>query len=71
MFDDYKIVFCRNCTHAVFPNETAPWGTCCEPTKNKTIICKTVARSCNKISWKDKQNGKDEQRSNNEDLQGD
>lgn len=68
MFDDYKRVYCRKCAHSVFPQETAPWGTCCEPTKNKKIICKTVARDCNKFKWKDKQNGENEQRSDYETL---
>lgn len=39
--------------------ETAPWGTCCEPSKGRHTICKTVARTCNKFEWKEKQNGKD------------
>lgn len=59
MFDDYKIVHCRNCKHSAFPQETAPWGTCCEPSRGRKTICKTVAKTCNKFEWKDKQNGKD------------
>lgn len=70
MFEDYKIVYCRNCIHSVFPQETAPWGTCCEPSMCKKVITKTVARSCNKFEWKGKQNGENEQRSNNEAMQG-
>ena len=58
MFEDYKITFCINCKHSVFPMETAPWGTCCEPNKGKRTICKTVAMTCNKFDWKEKQNGK-------------
>lgn len=70
MFDDYKIVYCRKCTHSVFPQETAPWGTCCEPTMNKHIICSGVMRSCNKFEWKEKQNGENKQRSDYEAVQG-
>lgn len=66
MFDDYKIVYCSKCTHSVFPQETAPWGTCCEPGSNKQIITKTVARTCNKFNGKGKENGKNKQRSDYE-----
>ena len=63
MFDDYKVVWCSKCEHCIFPQETAPWGTCA---KTRKTICKTVRRTCNKFEWKGKQNGKDEQRSNYE-----
>lgn len=53
MFEDYKVVYCRHCNHSVFPQETAPWGTCCEPSKNKQTICKTVARTCDKYKQKE------------------
>lgn len=58
MFDDNKIVWCRNCEYSVFPWETYPWGTCCEKSKNKNTICKTVARGCNKFKRKEKEDGK-------------
>lgn len=70
MFDDSKVVWCRNCEYSVFPWETHPWGTCCEESKNKQTICKTVARCCNKFNRKEKENGKDKQRGNNEVMQG-
>lgn len=54
--DNYKIVYCRNCKHSVFPFETAPWGTCC---KTRTTICKTVRRTCNTFEWKEVKHGKD------------
>lgn len=61
MFDDYRVVYCRNCIHAAFPQETAPWGTCCEASKGKKTINKKVARTCNKYERKEsKEYGKDE-----------
>lgn len=50
MFDDYEIVYCRHCKHSVFPQETAPWGTCC---KYMVTICKTVKRSCTTFERKE------------------
>ena len=58
MFDDYKVVWCSKCEHSAFPWETHPWGTCCEPTKNKDTLCKTVPRTCNKFKRKENKNGK-------------
>ena len=63
MFDDVKIVYCSKCEHSVFPWETYPWGTCC---LDKCTICKTVRRGCKNFSRKEKENGKDKQRSNHE-----
>lgn len=54
MFEDYKVVYCSKCVHSVFPQETAPWGTCCEPSKDKQTICKTVRMTCNKFNYKEK-----------------
>ena len=67
MFDDYKVVWCSKCEHSIFPQETAPWGTC---SIDRKTICKTVCRTCNKFDWKKgKGYGKDKQRSNYEALQ--
>ena len=49
MFEDYKVVYCSKCEHCIFPQETAPWGTCA---LDKKTICKTVRRTCNKFEWK-------------------
>ena len=60
MFDKYKVVYCSKCKHSAFPVETAPWGTCCKRGKNKQIITRTVARTCDSFEWKEKENGKNE-----------
>lgn len=70
MFEDYKVVFCSKCTHSVFPVETAPWGTCCFDSTEKTTICKHYPRSCNHFDRKGFNDGKDKQRSDHEAVQG-
>ena len=70
MFDDYKVVFCSQCTHSVFPVETTPWGTCCQPDNNKAIIGKKYPRTCKYFDRKESKNGQDKQRSNHEIVQG-
>lgn len=54
MADGYKVVRCINCKSSVFPWETYPWGTC---TKDRSIICQTVRRTCNTFERKES-NGK-------------
>ena len=53
-----KTIWCNKCSYSVFPQETAPWGTCCEPSKNRQIICNTAAKTCNKFDRKEKDDGK-------------
>ena len=59
------VVWCDKCKHSVFPWETYPWGTC---TADRCTITKTVKRTCNNFEGKGKQNGKNEQRGDNEAL---
>ena len=70
MFDDYSVVYCTKCTHSVFPWETAPWGTCCQPDNNKATINNKYPRTCKYFERKEKQNGENKQRSDYEAVQG-